>query len=122
MPRPRLRRRRPLFALTAIAALALADLAAPASAAPSAPAATCGSKPTTNQKTAASFNTSGVNIRSGPSTSCTVLGSGYPGQSVTLRCSASSGDWAYVTDKTTGITGWVDGDYLNWPGGAAYLC
>ncbi|MGQ4512501.1 SH3 domain-containing protein [Streptomyces sp. DW26H14] len=121
MPRPRLRRRRPLFALTAIAALALAGLAAPASAAP-APAATCGSKPTTNQKTAASFNTSGVNIRSGPSTSCTVLGSGYPGQSVTLRCNKDGSVWWYVTDKTTGITGWVDEDYLNWPGGAAYLC
>jgi hypothetical protein len=91
---------------------------APAQAAPQ--FSGCGWRPANNSHKSASYNQSGVNIRSGADTSCTILGSGYPGQSVTVRCAwYNSGDgrwWDYLTDNSTGVTGWSADQYVNWSG------
>jgi uncharacterized protein YraI len=55
-------------------------------AAPPAAAINCIQNPSTNSHNAAAFIGSGVNIRTGPDASCTSVGLGYPGQSVTARC------------------------------------
>lgn len=82
----------------------------------------CGWTPANNSNIPASFNASGVNIRTGADTSCTVIGEGYPGQSVTVRCAwYNSGDnrwWDYLDDKTTGKRGWSAEEYVNWSGSA----
>jgi hypothetical protein len=50
------------------------------------------------------FTDDGVRIRSCGSTSCTVLGLGYRGDSLTAYCYA--GNWIKITDWTTGVSGW----------------
>lgn len=87
-------------------------LAAPASAMVT-PKVTCGWKPANNSDYTVSFTTNGVNIRSGPSTSCTSLGLGYTSNSVYVRCEGSG--WDYITDRTTGVTGWSAASYIHVP-------
>lgn len=84
-----------------------------------APQFACGWKPANNSAVAGSFNEPGVNIRTGQDTSCTILGEGYPGQSVTVHCAQFGGEgfiWDYLTDNTTGKTGWAADQFVNWSG------
>ncbi|MFL6113410.1 MAG: SH3 domain-containing protein [Catenulispora sp.] len=83
------------------------------------PAVSCIWNPANNSNQPAAFTASGVNIRTGPDTSCTAIGSGFPGQSVTARCYTFSAGyyWIYLTDNTTGKTGWSRVDFLTWSGG-----
>jgi len=65
------------------------------------------------------FAGNGVNIRTGPSTSCTSIGLGYLSHRVNYRCyglgQSVSGwnTWTYLTDITTGKTGWVNDSLLD---------
>lgn len=83
------------------------------------PALNCIWNPADNSNQPGGFTASGVNIRTGPDTSCTAIGSGFPGQSVTARCYTTSGGyfWIYLTDNSTGKTGWSRSDFVTWSGG-----
>lgn len=56
----------------------------------------------------------GANMRSGPSTSCAVLGVSYSTQLIDYHCyvSASDGTWTYVRNDATGVKGWIRDDLL----------
>ncbi|MGW4345305.1 SH3 domain-containing protein [Streptomyces sp. NPDC004690] len=54
--------------------------------------------------------TQAVNIRSKASTSSTIVGVLYRGHRFTV--SKTSGAWHYITDKTTGVKGWVSDTYV----------
>ncbi len=61
------------------------------------------------------FNTNAVNIRTGPSTSCTAVGQGQTSHNVQLDCWKSGGGgytWSHLYDFTTGKQGWVRDDLL----------
>src|SRR4051794_5683661 len=60
------------------------------------------------------YDTSGVNIRSGPGTGYTSLGLGYPGQGATIYC--QTGSWARHKNKTTGVTGYTLRSYFSFVG------
>ena len=81
-----------------------------------APTADCGSNPTYNTNTGASFTANGVNIRTGPSTSCASKGVGYETNSVTVHCDDPDTGWFYLTDNSTGVTGWSSPSYVTFPG------
>ncbi|WP_308297151.1 SH3 domain-containing protein [Streptomyces sp. UNOB3_S3] len=51
-----------------------------------------------------------VTIRSQATTKSTAVGVLYRGQKITVR--KTSGNWHYITDRTTGVTGWVSGTYV----------
>jgi hypothetical protein len=75
----------------------------------------CGWLPGANEPRGVGFSGRGFRLRSGPSTTCTVLGLGYAGQSATLRCGAVGDDgwgWSYVRNNSTGVTGFVRNDGL----------
>ena len=76
------------------------------------PATNCSWSPVTDSNVPGVFQAEGVNIRSGPSTSCNVIyGEGYPGQTVAIRCGVSNLQgqvWFYISDYTTGVTGWSE--------------
>ncbi|TDB76768.1 SH3 domain-containing protein [Micromonospora sp. KC723] len=75
----------------------------------------CGWLPGAYEPYNVGFSGAGIRLRSGPSTTCTVLGLGYAGQSATLRCGAVGDDgwgWYYVRNNSTGVTGFVRGDGL----------
>jgi hypothetical protein len=61
------------------------------------------------------FAGNGINIRSGPGTGCTVVGSGFSNQGVTVYCSNGndSDGWWYIHDNATGVNGWVSAGLLN---------
>src|SRR6478735_5609077 len=61
------------------------------------------------------YDTSGVNLRSGPRTGYTSLGLGYPGQGATIYCETASG-WARHKNKTTGVTGYSKRSYFTFIG------
>ncbi|MGW3230116.1 SH3 domain-containing protein [Kitasatospora sp. NPDC001095] len=56
----------------------------------------------------------GVNMRSGPSTGCAVLGMSYSTQLIDYHCyvSASDGTWTYARNDATGVKGWIRDDLL----------
>ncbi|MGD3109348.1 SH3 domain-containing protein [Streptomyces sp. YGL11-2] len=56
------------------------------------------------------IGTKAVTIRSKASTKSTAVGVLYKGQKFTVH--KSSGNWHYITDKNTGVTGWVSGTYV----------
>ncbi|MCM2579701.1 SH3 domain-containing protein [Streptomyces meridianus] len=56
------------------------------------------------------IGTKAVNIRSKASAKSTSVGILYRGHKFTVH--KSSGNWHYITDKTTGVKGWVSGTYL----------
>ena len=101
------------------AAALTAGVVAPAVAsnAPVAPAALCGRQPAANQNLAGHFTGGGVRLRTGPSLTCTVKGLGYPADAVVYRCWAwgDSFSWTYLTDVSTGVTGWVRDDQITGP-------
>ncbi|MBT2409375.1 SH3 domain-containing protein [Streptomyces sp. ISL-12] len=51
-----------------------------------------------------------VTIRSKPTTKSTAVGILYRSHKFTVH--KSSGNWRYITDRTTGIKGWVSGTYV----------
>ncbi|MFJ1652663.1 SH3 domain-containing protein [Streptomyces sp. NPDC088337] len=90
--------------------LALPVLSAPtASAAPiatTAQATSCSSLPPLPYK----VHTDAVIIRSKATTNSTALGVLY--KSHKFSVTKKSGTWLYITDKTTGVKGWVSGTYV----------
>ncbi|GAA3246679.1 SH3 domain-containing protein [Streptomyces labedae] len=55
-------------------------------------------------------HTKAVTIRSKASSKSTALGVLY--KSHKFSVSKKSGNWLYITDKTTGVKGWVSGTYV----------
>jgi uncharacterized protein YgiM (DUF1202 family) len=51
-----------------------------------------------------------VTIRSKASSKSTALGVLYKSHKFTVH--KKSGNWVYITDKTTGVKGWVSGTYV----------
>lgn len=85
----------------------------PASAAPAAAAATatsmvtsCPDLPPLPYK----VHASAVTIRSKATTKSTAVGVLYKSHKFTV--SKKSGNWLYITDKSTGVKGWVSGTYV----------
>ncbi|MEU3934499.1 SH3 domain-containing protein [Streptomyces sp. NPDC029044] len=94
-----------------LGALALPVLSATtANAAPTAasalPASSCSSLPPLPYE----VHTKAVTIRSKASSKSTALGVLY--KSHKFSVSKKSGNWLYITDKTTGVKGWVSGTYV----------
>ena len=69
------------------------------------PAVDCTQNPSGGAREPNHFIGNGVNIRTGPSTSCTIVGEGFKNQSVTVHC--YRGNWDYLKDNATGKLGWV---------------
>ena len=100
----------------AISAAMLGALALPvlsvttASAAPAAvsaaPASSCSSLPPLPY----AVHAKAVTIRSKASSKSTALGVLY--KSHTFSVAKKSGNWLYITDKSTGVKGWVSGTYV----------
>ncbi|MFC5914458.1 SH3 domain-containing protein [Streptomyces pulveraceus] len=55
-------------------------------------------------------HTKAVTIRSKATTKSTALGVLYRGHKFTVH--KRSGNWLYITDKSTGVKGWVSGTYV----------
>ncbi|MEU7479658.1 hypothetical protein AB0A63_26960 [Lentzea sp. NPDC042327] len=91
---------RMLASATVVSAAAITLVAAPASADP--------------LQNSGDFKVAGVNIRSGPGTGYTVLGSGYPGQYAYLSCgqAVSGWEWIEVQNVATGVRGWAKNDLM----------
>lgn len=58
------------------------------------------------------LHTSALKIHTKPSTSSTVLGILYRGQSFHVNSYTSGATWVNVTDLSTKVRGWVSGQYL----------
>ncbi|MGW0711733.1 SH3 domain-containing protein [Streptomyces sp. NPDC002643] len=100
-------------ALLGALALPLAS-AATASAAPAlAPVSV--TDPTCSASGPWTLTTKAVNIRAKASANSKVLGILYRGHKFTVH--KTSGKWRYITDKTTGVTGWVSAKYVYRPVG-----
>ncbi|MFE9601552.1 SH3 domain-containing protein [Streptomyces hokutonensis] len=93
----------------AVGAAVLGALALPLVSIPTASAATtvssCAAKPLPY-----TVHTKAVTIRSRASAKATALGVLY--RSHTFAVHKSSGNWHYITDKTTGVKGWVSKTYV----------
>jgi uncharacterized protein YraI len=74
------------------------------------------------------YGADGVRIRTGPSTSRTVVGLGYPGQGATLFCITTgtniNGDpfWLRNRNKATSVTGYSADYYMRWSHGSLATC
>ena len=103
---------------TVIATFGLAVVSTPAAAATVTPAIDCTQNPGTNGGNTGHFTGQGVNIRTGPSTTCTSVGLGYESHSVTARCGKPVGSefWVYLKDHTTGKIGWSRYPLITWDG------
>lgn len=113
---------RAMAVIAAVAAISMGAVGA-VSASPvsrHAPDAQCGLQESQNIYSYGSFAANDVNIRTGPSTSCTSVGLGYIGHSVIIYC--YSGDWDYLDDQTTGKLGWSLDEYVDWNTGAPNPC
>jgi hypothetical protein len=128
------RARRVTAAAACAAILGLAAFAAPASASASRPVGShatsagrtpdisfgCGSAPTFYQSNNGHFTSQGVNIRSGPYTSCASYGLGYEGNTLKVWCYTANSNhviWYYLNDRTTGVRGWSEARYVAISGG-----
>ncbi|MFD9967720.1 SH3 domain-containing protein [Streptomyces sp. NPDC059011] len=86
---------------------ATSAIAAPvASAVPAAPASSCSSLPPLPYE----VHAKAVTIRSKATTKSTALGVLYKSHKFTVH--KKSGNWLYITDRTTGVKGWVSGTYV----------
>ncbi|WP_432104112.1 SH3 domain-containing protein [Streptomyces sp. bgisy091] len=100
----------------AISAATLGALALPvltattASAAPAAVAAAATSSCSSLPPLPYEVHTTAVTIRSKASSKSTALGVLYKSHKFTVA--KKSGNWVYITDKTTGVKGWVSGTYV----------
>ncbi|MEU3549920.1 SH3 domain-containing protein [Streptomyces longwoodensis] len=93
----------------AISAVMLGALALPvlsATTASATPASRCSSQPPLPYE----VHTAAVTIRSKATTHSTALGELY--KSYPFSVTKKSGNWLYITDKTTGVKGWVSGTYV----------
>jgi hypothetical protein len=77
-------------------------------------AASCGWTPASNSGAVGTFTADGVNIHTGNDVGCPASGAGYSGQTVDIRCwwNGNGYDWYYITDESTGVTGWAVRTYL----------
>jgi uncharacterized protein YraI len=93
---------------------------APATAVTVSPAINCIQHPRTNANQPSRFTGNGVNIRTGPSTSCTSIGQGFLNQSVTVHCIKGTlpNAWVYLKDNVSGVTGWSYAPNVSLIGGA----
>ncbi|MEU9397771.1 SH3 domain-containing protein [Streptomyces sp. NPDC048324] len=99
----------------AISAAMLGALALPLLSAPTASAATVSTVATASScynlpPLPYTVHTKAVTIRSKASVKSTSLGILYRGHKFTVH--KTSGNWHYITDKTTGVKGWVSGTYV----------
>lgn len=61
----------------------------------------------------------GVRMRTQPNGTSTILGLAYRGDRVGYR-GGTSGDWDYVYNHRSGVTGWINRYYVSWdPVGSA---
>lgn len=108
--------------LTVLGGQALATAAQPHG---TATPANCGWQPANDARLNAWFQDDGVNIRSGDSTSCASLGLGYQHHSVTVHCYSRPGGgdlWVYLTDNSTGVSGWSSQQYVTWHDSFTTMC
>ncbi|MFI0119870.1 SH3 domain-containing protein [Streptomyces globisporus] len=56
--------------------------------------------------------TSAVIIRSKASSKSTAVGILYRSHKFTVHKKTKTGSWVYITDKKSGVTGWVSGTYV----------
>ncbi|MFD3959829.1 MULTISPECIES: SH3 domain-containing protein [Streptomyces] len=56
--------------------------------------------------------TSAVIIRSTASSKSTAVGVLYRSHKFTVHKKTKTGSWVYITDKKSGVTGWVSGTYV----------
>lgn len=84
----------------------------PASAAPAAAASTATSITTCPDLPPLPYkvHASAVTIRSKATTKSTAVGVLYKSHKFTVH--KKSGNWLYITDKSTGVKGWVSGTYV----------
>ncbi|MFE3907544.1 MULTISPECIES: SH3 domain-containing protein [unclassified Streptomyces] len=102
----------------AISAAVLGAVALPLLSAPTATAATAPTVATVASASSCSslpplpyaVHTTAVTIRSKATTKSTALGVLYKSHKFTVG--KKSGNWLYITDKTTGVKGWVSGTYV----------
>jgi len=112
------------LAATMVAALSMAGIVIGAlpSTATAAPAINCIQNPSQNSNNEAHFTGNGVNIRTGPATSCTAIGQGQRTNDVTAHCGRYIQThppvviWVYLTDNTTHKKGWSDAAFVSWSG------
>ncbi|MFD9793322.1 SH3 domain-containing protein [Streptomyces sp. NPDC059070] len=100
---------RTALSTAAVAALALPMAAATAASAAPAPASAPSIR-ACDQPGDWTIGTRAVTIRSRATTHSTALGILYRGHRFTVH--STRGGWHYLTDRTTGITGWVSGAYV----------
>ncbi|NNN35489.1 SH3 domain-containing protein [Streptomyces sp. S3(2020)] len=94
----------------AISAAVLGALALPLASATTASAATTIASCPATRPLPYTVHTKAVTLRSEATTKSTALGVLYRSHKFTVH--KSSGNWHYLTDKTTGVTGWVSGTYV----------
>ncbi|MDW4906753.1 SH3 domain-containing protein [Streptomyces sp. ADMS] len=98
-----------LGALALPLASASAATAAPTSVATAVPASSCTSKPYLPW---AVHGTNAVTIRKKATTKSTAVGILYKSHKFTVHKTTKGAKWVYITDKTTGVKGWVSGTYV----------
>ncbi|MGQ4436627.1 MULTISPECIES: SH3 domain-containing protein [unclassified Streptomyces] len=92
--------------LGALALPVLSATTATAATVTAAPASSCSSQPPLPYK----VHATAVTIRSKASATSTALGVLYKSHTFTVH--KKSGNWLSITDKTTGVKGWVSGTYV----------
>lgn len=93
------------LALPVLSATA-ANAAPVATAATAVPTSSCSSLPPLPYE----VHTKAVTIRSKATTKSTAVGVLYRSHKFTVH--KKSGNWLYITDRTTGVKGWVSGTYV----------
>lgn len=93
-----------------LGAVALPLLSAPTASAVSAPTAAMATDCSYLPPLPYAVHADAVTIRSKATATSTSLGLLYKSHKFTV--SRTSGNWHYITDKTTGVKGWVSGTYV----------
>ncbi|MFI0711313.1 SH3 domain-containing protein [Streptomyces inhibens] len=99
----------------AAAAAVTAAIALPAVTAPAANAAapaTFAASASCDKVGPYKVHASAVTIRSKASSKSTAVGILYKSHKFTVHKTTKSGSWVYITDKKTGVKGWVSGVYV----------
>ncbi|MEW2610105.1 SH3 domain-containing protein [Streptomyces sp. NPDC047880] len=103
--------------ISQLLAIAAATVAIPALlVTPAAAADRCGEGYADKDSSAWRATGSGGNIRSGPSTSCSIVGKASSGHRLDYHCYLYLDEayfWTYLRDDSTGKYGWVRGDLLS---------
>ena len=98
-----------------LGALALPLAATATASAASAQAPTSMTDPTCSKPGPWTLSTKAVTIRAKASANSKALGILYRGHKFTVH--KTSGKWRYITDRTTGVKGWVSAKYVYRPSG-----